>query len=708
MTLRILAVADLELTKTVTPTTGSAGDVVTFNINVFNNNAQGGTVTATNVAVRDYIPLGFALVAGSVTSAGIYNVGDNTITWSGLTIPSGSILNLSFKATILPSGGSYVNTAEVIASDQFDPDSTPNNQDPSEDDQDSATVVLDVADLSLIKTVSPTTVSINDNVIFTISVTNSGPNNATGITVSDKLPPGYTYVSDNGAGKYNNLTGIWNVGNLNNGNTLSLQITAKVNVVTSMNDYFNTAEIQTADQLDPDSTPGNGLPEDDISTASVSLKSADLELTKSVTPTSAAAGEQVTFTINVTNLGPGNATGVTVKDIIPVGYTLIPGSVSNGGTYQVASATLEWKGLSLPTNSNIDLTFNAFVNPLGSYVNTAQITTSDLPDPDSVPNNNVPTEDDQDDAEVIFIGPSADLSLVKNVVAGNTTPVVGSQISFELIIKNDGPNNATGVQVTDLLPSGYQYVNYSSSAGLYNSATGIWNVGTVDSGVSESLILDVKVLPTGDYLNIAQVTASDLPDPDSTPNNDDGDQSEDDEDNAIVTPIPPSADLSLTKSVSNATPLVGSTVTFTIITTNSGPQDAAQVQVTDLLPSGYSFSSFNATSGTYDSATGLWTLDILESSESETLQINAIVNPTGDYTNIAEVTNSDTPDPDSTPNNGIPTEDDYGTATTTPIPQSSDLSLTKTVNNPTPLVGSIVTFRLWLPIMGLRIILAFR
>ncbi|UWY27715.1 gliding motility-associated C-terminal domain-containing protein [Flavobacterium sp. TR2] len=694
MTLRILAVADLELTKTVTPTTGSAGDVVTFNINVFNNNAQGGTVTATNVAVRDYIPLGFALVAGSVTSAGIYNVGDNTITWSGLTIPSGSILNLSFKATILPSGGSYVNTAEVIASDQFDPDSTPNNQDPSEDDQDSATVVLDVADLSLIKTVSPTTVSINDNVIFTISVTNSGPNNATGITVSDKLPPGYTYVSDNGAGKYNNLTGIWNVGNLNNGNTLSLQITAKVNVVTSMNDYFNTAEIQTADQLDPDSTPGNGLPEDDISTVSVSLKSADLELTKSVTPTSAAAGEQVTFTINVTNLGPGNATGVTVKDIIPVGYTLIPGSVSNGGTYQVASATLEWKDLSLPTNSNIDLTFNAFVNPLGSYVNTAQITTSDLPDPDSVPNNNVPTEDDQDDAEVIFIGPSADLSLVKNVVAGNTTPVVGSQISFELIIKNDGPNNATGVQVTDLLPSGYQYVNYSSSAGLYNSATGIWNVGTVDSGVSESLILDVKVLPTGDYLNIAQVTASDLPDPDSTPNNDDGDQSEDDEDNAIVTPIPPSADLSLTKTVSNATPLVGSTVTFSIITTNSGPQDAAQVQVTDLLPSGYTFSSFNATSGTYDSATGLWTLDILESSESETLQINAIVNPTGDYTNIAEVTNSDTPDPDSTPNNGIPTEDDYGTATTTPIPQSSDLSLTKTVNNPTPLVGSIVTFQI--------------
>ncbi len=693
MTLTILSVADLELTKSVNPVTGSAGDTVTFNLQVFNNNSLGGTVTATGVSVRDYIPSGYTIVPGSVNLAGIYNVGDNTVTWNNLTIPVGSRLTLSFQA-VIKSTGSYVNNAEIIASDQFDPDSTPNNNIATEDDQDDASIILDIADLSLQKTVSPATVSINDNVIFTIRVTNSGPNNASGITVSDQLPPGYTYVSDNGAGKYNNTTGIWNVGNLNNGNSLALQITAKVNVVSTGNNYINVAKIETAKQLDPDSTPGNGLPEDDMASATVSLKPADLELTKSVSPTSASAGQQVDFTINVLNRGPGNATGVDVQDVIPVGYTLIPGSVSSGGTYQVATASLEWRDLYLPANSNVNLTFSALVNPLGNYLNIAQITASDLPDPDSTPNNNIATEDDQDNAEITFIGPSADLSLVKNVVAGNTSPVVGSQVSFELVISNDGPNNATGVQVTDLLPSGFQYVNYSSSAGLYDSATGIWNVGTVDVGVSESLILDVRVLSTGNYLNVAQVTASNLPDPDSTPNNDDGDQSEDDEDNAVVTPAQPSADLSLTKTVSNSTPLVGSIVTFQIITTNSGPQDAAFVRVTDLLPSGYTFSSFNATSGTYDSSTGLWTLDILANSESETLQINAIVNPTGDYTNVAEVTNSDTPDPDSTPNNGIPTEDDYATATTTPIQQSSDLSLTKTVNNTTPLVGSLATFEI--------------
>ncbi len=690
VTLTILSVADLELTKSITPVTGSAGDVVTFNIQVFNNNSLGGTVDAAGVSVRDYIPSGYTIVPGSANFAGQYNLGDNTITWSNLTVPVGNRITLTFQA-VIKSTGSYLNMAEIIASNQFDPDSTPNNNILAEDDQDDANLILDTADLSLQKSVSPTSVSINDNVIFTITVTNSGPNNASGITVSDHLPLGYTYVSDNGAGKYNNTTGIWNVGNLNNGNSLTLQITAKVNVAAAPN-YINTAEIQTAHQADPDSTPGNGLPEDDMASANVTLKSADLELTKSVTPTSAAAGQQVDFTINVVNNGPGNATGVNVQDIIPVGYTLVPGSVSNGGLYQVANASINWENLVLASGANIDLAFSAFVNPLGSYVNTAQITASDLPDPDSTPNNNTPTEDDQDTAEITFIGSSADLSLVKNVVAGNTSPVVGSQVSFELVITNNGPNNAAGVQVTDLLPSGFEFVNYSSSAGIYNDATGLWNVGTVDIGVSESLIIDAKVLPAGIYTNIAQVTASNLPDPDSAPNNDDGDQSEDDEDNAVITPIQPSADLSVTKSVNNPTPLVGSQVTFEIIVTNNGPQDNTGVQVTDLLPSGYTYNSFTVSTGVYNSGTGVWTVGNLVNGKFETLQITATVNAAGDYLNKTEVTASDLPDPDSTPNNGITTEDDYAEIPTVPVPISSDLSITKTVTNATPLVGSQITF----------------
>src|SRR5690606_15912600 len=52
VTVEIVALADLELSKSVSPTTGNEGDIVTFTIEVFNNDALGGSVDATGVAVK--------------------------------------------------------------------------------------------------------------------------------------------------------------------------------------------------------------------------------------------------------------------------------------------------------------------------------------------------------------------------------------------------------------------------------------------------------------------------------------------------------------------------------------------------------------------------------------------------------------------------------------------------------------------------------
>jgi len=65
------------------------------------------------------------------------------------------------------------------------------------------------------------------------------------------------------------------------------------------------------------------------------------------------------------------------------------------------------------------------------------------------------------------------------------------------------------------------------------------------------------------------------------------------------------ADLSVTKTVSDATPNVGDQITFTVTLNNAGPDDATGVQVTDLLPAGLSFVSATPGQGTYDSNTGL-------------------------------------------------------------------------------------------------------
>src|SRR5262245_50190065 len=73
----------------------------------------------------------------------------------------------------------------------------------------------------------------------------------------------------------------------------------------------------------------------------------------------------------------------------------------------------------------------------------------------------------------------------------------------------------------------------------------------------------------------------------------------------ISAPVP-TADLQVAKAVSNATPNVGDTITFTVTLTDNGPDPATNVQVTDLLPVGLSFVSATPSQGTYDHSAGVW------------------------------------------------------------------------------------------------------
>ncbi|MFH6604504.1 SpaA isopeptide-forming pilin-related protein [Maribacter algicola] len=117
-------------------------------------------------------------------------------------------------------------------------------------------------------------------------------------------------------------------------------------------------------------------------------------------------------------------------------------------------------------------------------------------------------------------------------------------------------------------------------------------------------------------------------------------------------------DLELEMSVDNATPNVGDPVTFTVVVTNQGPSTATGVVVTDQLPSGYTYTGFTTSQGTYNSGTGQWTLGSLVAVQSETLTVSATVNASGDYLNLAEVTAQNETDVDSTPGNGVDTNGD--------------------------------------------------
>ncbi|KJD31057.1 hypothetical protein PK35_16350, partial [Tamlana nanhaiensis] len=580
VTITINPISDLELTKTVSNSNVNVGDIVTFTVSIFNNDANATNADATGVNVEDVLPLGFSLVSGTVSNSGTFDLGTQTITWTNLSIANGDTLNLTFDATVNATG-SYVNSAQITASDNLDPDSDPNtdatvdednadgddnpNTGGDDDDEDTASVTIQSADLSLQKTVLPTSVSVGDTVVFTITVSNGGADTATNVEVVDQLPSGYAYQSDDASGNYNPATGVWTTGSVTAALDQVLNITAIVNAPSgTLNEYLNIAEITNSDQADPNSTPNNDngdQSEDDEDNAEITLELADLQITKSVLPLSGSVGDTVTFSIFLENFGPGDATGVAIEDLLPSGFDVVPGTISNSGVFILGNKSIVWSNLDLGNGLSRTLTYDAIVNDSGNYTNNVQITASDLDDPDSDPTtdatvdednadgDNDPTTggDDDDEDTVTFIIEEADLNLAKTVMPSNAT--VGDTVTFTIIVDNDGANDATNVEVVDQLPAGFTYVGDDSS-GDYDSATGLWTIATITNGSSATLNITATVnAPTGaagEYNNIAEITASDQVDPDSDVNNDDGDQSEDDEDNAELTLD--TSDLSISKA----------------------------------------------------------------------------------------------------------------------------------------------------------------
>ena len=540
--------------------------------------------------------------------------------------------------------------------------------------------VFEELDLSVTKVVDNASPNVGDNVTFTITIANAGPGNGTNVTVGDVLPSGLTYVSDTPSqGTYDNGTGVWTVGSLTSGSNATLQVVA---TVVSAGTKSNTAEVTAVDQPDIDSTPNNGIAaEDDQDNADLTPLVADLSVTKTVSTTSPNVGDNVSFTITASNAGPNDASNVTVGDSLPSGTTFVSDTPSQG-TYN--SGTGVWTVGTIANGASATLLIVASVDSIGTKTNSAQVTAADQVDSDSTPNNGLATEDDQDSADVT--PQSADVSLTKTV--SDATPNVGDNVTFTITASNAGPDSATNVTVADALPTGTTFVSDTPSQGAFDSGTGVWTVGTIASGASATLQLVASVDSIGTKTNTAQVSATDQADVDSTPNN--SVASEDDQESVSLTPQ--IADLSLTKTVSDATPNVGDNVTFTITASNAGPDAATNVNVSDSLPAGTTFVSDTPSQGTYSSATGVWTVGTISNGGSATLQLVASVDSIGAKTNTAQVSAADQADSDSTPNNSVGTEDDHASVSLTP--QVVDLALTKTVNDTTPNVGDNITFTL--------------
>jgi large repetitive protein len=643
--------ADLSLLKAVSAGTPNVGSNVTFTLTLSNAGPDG----ATGVVVRDQLPAGLTFVSATA-SQGTYD--NATGLWTVGAVAQGANPSLSIVATVT-AAGPITNAAEISASDQYDPNSKPNNNNATENDYSSVTLVPQSADLTMSKSVNTPNPGIGQAIIYTLRVINNGPTAAQSVVVNESLPAGLTFTSATpGIGSYDSGTGTWTIGTMLEGAIATLSLNA---IFTGPGQVTNTVAL-TSPTADPN-------PSDNTSSATVPSQLANLSLTKQASTATPDFGSNVTFTVTVSNVGPSTATNVKVADALPAGLVFVSNAASVG-TYD--PATGQWTIASIAANTTATLTITARVNTTGVLVNVAEVVSSAQFDPNSVPGNAIATEDDIAAATITPV--AADVAI--NKTADIAAPVNGQNVTFTIRVTNAGPSAANAVAVSDLLPATLIFVSATPSAGTYSAASGAWNIGPLANGANAVLTI-VATFNGGAaaVTNAAQLTSG-TPDPNPANNT------------SQVTVRGQVADLGVTKALVNpadATPNVGANVTYRISVSNSGPDAATNVKVTEPLPPGLQFVSATTSQGSYASGSGVWLIGGVPNAGTATLDLVVRVVGTTPINNTAAILSSDQFDVNQANNTS---------ATITVTPQYHDLAITKTANIANPNIGQNVVFTL--------------
>ena len=324
----------------------------------------------------------------------------------------------------------------------------------------------------------------------------------------------------------------------------------------------------------------------------------DLSITKTDGQTTVSPGEEVTYDIDVANAGPSEV-DATVIDDLPSSFTGISWTCtgSGGATCGATEGTgdVSVGGSTLPPGGALELTVTGTLDqsPGGTVVNTATVATEgDATDDD--PSNNSATDTD-------IVVPEADLAITKT--DGVTTVKQGSEVTYTIIASNAGPADTTAT-VTDTLPAGLSDASWTcagSDGGVCGSPDGTGNLSdgpTLPAGgeVIYTLTATLAEDATGSLVNTAAVAGAD---DDPTPGNNTATDTD-----TIAELV---SDLVIDKDL-EGTLLDGEDATYAITVTNEGPDTAlGPIVVTDDLPSGLDFVSATGTGWDCDEDGGLVT-----------------------------------------------------------------------------------------------------
>ncbi|MFN7944385.1 MAG: IPT/TIG domain-containing protein [Blastocatellia bacterium] len=647
-----VANADLEVALSSSPSnpvTVGSGQNISYSMTVYNN---GPTSTATGVVLTDTLPTGTTFVSATPTS-GNCSVSSGVVTCNLGNIPSSAGVTIVVTPT---TAGKLTNSISVTGTL---PDNNPANNTASI----SNSVNAASADLSLAMNSSPVAVTLTagQNISYSISVTNNGPSVASGITVTDTLPSGVTFVSASSAGgncTLSNGTVTCNLNNLNSGSGHNVSI---VVTPTTAGTVTNSASVSSS------STDNNSSNNSASVSNTINSANADLVLTMSSAPNpvTLGAGQNITYSISVVSNGPSTASGLTVTDTLPAGVTYVSSSVSSG-TCSFAAGVVTCTLSSLNAGSGWNISIVVTPTIAGSITSSASIASVST-DANSANNS----------ASVINTVNASNADLAVTISDSPDPRILGQgNVNYSISVTNNGPSaTATGVVVTDTLPANLTFVSASSSLGSCTFAGGTvtCNIGNLTGSTNVTIV----VAPTaaGNYSNTVSVSGT-LPDNNSANNS-----------ATAVTSVnsnttdPASADVDLTMSATGQVTLgSGSNINYSMTVRNFGPAaTAASVTLTDRLPTGLNFVSASTSSGTCAFSNGTVTCNLGNIASSASVTIVTTPTTAGVITNTVNVTAA---------TNDLVASNNAQTVSTNVLASNTDLQVYNMTANATVTLGA--------------------
>ena len=422
--------------KTANISNPNFGDNVNYTVTVTND----GIGDAKDVVVRDVLGEGLKFV--SATGNYSFDEATHTVTWI-VDLAKGE--SKVFSVIAIVSGYGNVTNSLVVGNK-------------------TTGVNVTVPEIIPDKTVDNEIPNFGDNVTYTVTVTNDGIGDANNVVITDVLDKGLKFLNATGNFTYDEKTGTitWTV-DLAKGETKTFNVNV---TVLGYGVLSNTVVV------------GN-------KTAVRNITVPEIITVKEVNSSDIHIGDEITYTITVSNSGKINATNVVIRDILPEGLKFI--NASNGGVYDPVTGIITWI-LNITANSTVDLTVDVCVNKSGNITNTVNVgnKTSNC---------------------TIESGDIVDLEI--HIVADKSEIYVGDNIVYTVTVINNGPSDAINTIANILIPNALSIFSYDATKGTFDITSGNWSIGNLTNGEKVVLTFVAKALNEGNstvYVNVTSET----------------------------------------------------------------------------------------------------------------------------------------------------------------------------------------------------------